>query len=84
MISVVTSAVVLGQLFGALVYLLEQARVNRGVSLEKAERATLMGVALLCHGSALVKDAARALLLGLAEPSRYASLTAQAMRIYAL
>jgi len=39
MISVVTSAVVLGQLFGALVYLLEQARVNRGVSLEKAERA---------------------------------------------
>jgi ABC-type enterochelin transport system permease subunit len=83
MISVATSAVVLGQLFGALVYLLEQARVNLGVSLEKAERATLMGVALLCHGSALVKGAARAL-LGLAEPSRYASLNAQAMRKYAL
>jgi hypothetical protein len=83
MISVVASAVVLGQLFGALVYLLEQARVNLGVSLEKAQRATLMGVALLCHGSVLVKDAARAL-LWLAEPSGYASPTAQAMRIYAL
>jgi hypothetical protein len=83
MISVVASAVVLGQSFGALVYLLERARVNRGVSLEKAERATLMGVALLCHGSALMIDAARAL-LGLAEPSRYASLTDQARRIYAL